>query len=241
MPPLVTPIRRSARNITPKPDTAAEPALKPPAVSTLPLNTTIEDTSNKGSVSTNPKGDFKTQRFSLKCSKKPRKFGCKMCDSIHELSVHHQQTHNILYCNVCTKVFNNPASLAHQKYVHQESKFQCEDCDQSFSFESSLKWHRVSHHTLASFFCSHANCSKKFKNKGDLTRHVKEHDSVWHECPDCDYKNADIRNLESHQTKHSKIEKYSCKLCEKWFNYNTKLHCHIRDKKCPKLSGSPEH
>ena len=178
-----------------------------------------EDTPNKDGVSTNPKGDFKTQRFNLKCSKKPRKFRCKMCDkvcdSIHELSVHHQQSHNILYCDMCTKAFNNPASLACHKYVHQEPKFQCEDCDQSFPFESSLKSHRVSHRTLASFFCSHANCSKKFKNKGDLTRHVKEHDSVLHECPNCDYKNADIRNLESHQIKHSKIEKYSCKLCEK--------------------------
>ena len=92
-----------------------------------------------------------------------------------------------------------------------------------------------------SFFCLHANCSKKFKNKGDLTRHVKEHDGVLHECPNCDYKNADIRNLESHQIKHSKIEKYSCKLCEKRFNYNTQLRRYIRDKKCPKLSGSPEH
>ena len=147
-------------------------------------------------------GDFKTQRFGLKRSKKPRKFGCKMCDkvcdSIHELSVHHQQTHNILYCDMCTKAFNNPASLACHKYVHQEAKFQCDDCDQSFPFESSLKSHRVSHRTLASFFCSHANCTRKFKNKGDLTRHVKEHDGVLHECPDCDYKNADIGNLESH-------------------------------------------
>ena len=165
----------------------------------------------------------------------------KVCDSIHELSVHHQQTHNILYCDVCTKAFNNPASLAWHKYVHQEAKFKCDDCDQSFPFESSLKSYRVSHHTLPTFFCSHANCTRKFKNKGDLTRHVKEHDSVLHKCPDCDYKNADIRNLECHRIKHSKIEKYSCKLCEKCFNYNTQLQCHIRDKKCPKLSGSPEH
>ena len=177
-----------------------------------------ENISKESSASTNPKGDFKTQRFGLKHSKKSRKFGCmmcgKVCDSIHELSVHHQQSHNILYCDVCTKAFNNPASLARHKYVHQESKFQCEDCHQSFPFESTLKSHRVSHHTLASYFCSHANYLRKFKNKGDLTRHVKEHDSVLHECPNCDYKNPDIRNLESHRIKHSNIEKYSCKLCE---------------------------
>ena len=126
--------------------------------------------------------------FGLKWSKKPRRFGCKLCDkvcdSIHELSIHHQQSHNILYYDVCTKAFNNPVSLAHHKFVHQEAKFQCEDCDQSFPFESTLKSHCVSHRTLATYFCSHANWSKKFKNKGDLTRHVKEHSGVLHECLD---------------------------------------------------------
>ena len=72
-------------------------------------------------------------------------------------------------------------------------------------------------------------------------RHVKEHDGTVHECPDCDYKNVDVRNLESHRIKHSNIEKYSCKLCEQKFKYNTQVRRHIRDKKCPKLSGSPEH
>ena len=111
-----------------------DPAPNPPAENTPRPNNTSEENPNKDGVSTNPKGDFKTQRFTLKHSKKPRKFGCKMCDkvcdSIHELSLHHQQSHNISYCDVCTKAFNNPALLAHHKYVHQEAKFQCEDCDQ---------------------------------------------------------------------------------------------------------------
>ena len=165
----------------------------------------------------------------------------KICNSIHELSVHHQQTHHILYCDQCTKAFNNPASLAHHKYVHQEAKFQCTDCDQAFPFESTLKSHRVSHCTLAANFCFHANCTRKFKNKGDLTRHIKEHSGILHKCLACDYKNPDVRNLESHQIQHSNIEKYLCKLCDQKFKYNTQLCHHIHDKKCPKLSGSPEH
>ena len=132
-PPPVTPLRRSARNIVPKPDAkpaaTPDPALNPLAANTPHPNNTTKDSPNKDNVST--KGNFKTQRFGLKQSKKPRKFGCKMCDkvcdSIHELSVYHQQTHNILYCDVCTKAFNNPASLARHKYVHQEAKFKCND------------------------------------------------------------------------------------------------------------------
>ena len=248
-PPPMRPLRRSARKISSKPNTESTPPnvkdLTIPKTPSSTTNETDEAVASTSSVTTSPKGDFKTQSYGLKRTKKPRKFGCKMCDkvcdSIHELSVHHQRNHNILYCDTCTKAFNNPASLARHKYVHQDSKFQCADCDQSFPFESTLRSHRVSHRTLASYFCLHGNCMKKFKNKGDLTRHVKEHDGTVHECPNCDYKNADVRNLESHRIKHSNIEKYSCKLCEQKFKYNTQLQPHIRDKKCPKLSGSPEH
>ena len=248
-PPPMMPRRRSPRNISSKPNSESKSTnardITTPKTSPSTTNKTDEAVASTSSASTSLKGDFKTRSYGLKRRKKPRKFGCKMCDkvcdSIHELNVHHQLNHNILYCDICTKAFNNPASLAHHKYVHQDSKFQCADCDQSFPFESSLRSHRVSHRTLASYFCSHGNCTKKFKNKGDLTRHVKEHDGTMHECPDCDYKNADVRNLESHRIKHSNIEKYSCKLCEQKFKYNTQLRQHIRDKKCPKLSGSPEH
>ena len=230
-PPPMRPLHRSARKISSKPDTESTSTnvrdLTVPKTSSSMTNETDEAVVSTSSVSTSPKGDFKTRSYGLRRTKKPRKFGCKMCDevcdSIHELSVHHQRNHNILNCDTCTKAFNNPASLACHKYVHQSSKFQCADCDQSFPFESTLRSHRVSHHTLASYFCLHGNCTKKFKNKGDLTRHVKEHNGTVHECPDCDYKNADVRNLESHRIKHSNIEKYSCKLCEQKFKYNTQL------------------
>ena len=176
-PPPVMPLRRLARNISPKPNIASEPTTneKDLAIPTTPpssTNKTDEAVISTCSASTRPKGDFKTQSYGLKCSKKPRKFGCKMCDnvcdSIHELSVHHQQSHNILYCDICTKAFNNPSLLARHKYVHRDSKFQCADCDQSFPFESTLKSHRVSHPTLASYFCSHGNCTKNLKTKETL-------------------------------------------------------------------------
>ena len=68
-PPPVTSLRRSARNIAPKPDTTPDPALNPPAAINPHLNSMTEDNPNKDGVSTNPKGDFKTQRCALKCSK----------------------------------------------------------------------------------------------------------------------------------------------------------------------------
>ena len=191
------------------------------------------------------KGTFETQSYQLKRSKRACKFGCRMCTAVcgstKELIQHHQQKHNILYCDVCSKAFNNPSSLARHQYSHKELKFKCSDCDQLFAFESNLKTHRVSHRTIPSHYCVYPNCQQKFKNKGDLTRHAKEHDGIVHKCPDCTYKNPDVRNLESHRLTYSAIEKYACKLCGKTFRFSNQHRRHINDKKCPKRSASPEH
>ena len=69
-------------------------------------------------VGNNSKGTFTTQSYNLKKNKKLRKIGCQMCDTVcnsnKELTHHHQQKHNILYCEECSKAFNNPSSLAKQ-------------------------------------------------------------------------------------------------------------------------------
>ena len=110
-----------------------------------------------------------------------------VCGSTKELTWHHHQKHNILYCDKCSKAFNNPSSLVRPQYTHKDLRFKCEDCDQEFAFERNLQTHRISHRNLASHFCVYPKCDKKFKNKGDLTRHAKEHDGVKHKCPDGSY------------------------------------------------------
>ena len=87
------------------------------------------------------------------------------------------------------------------------------------------------------------NCQHSFKNQGDLKRHAAEHYRQPHECPDCNYKNSDIRNLESHRLKHTDINKYTCEKCGKDFRYNTQYRRHLKDpSKCtvPKRSKSLE-
>ena len=88
--------------------------------STKPVSTA---TSSNTPVGNNSKGTFTTRSYNLKKSKKPRKIGCKMCDAVYnsnkELTQHHQQKHNILYCEECSKAFNNPLSLAKHQYSHR--------------------------------------------------------------------------------------------------------------------------
>ena len=83
------------------------------------------------------------------------------------------------------------------KYQHRELRFQC-NCGAAFAFTSQLHTHSVVHHRHAAHHCVYPKCGRSFKNKGDLKRHALEHTTKPHECPDCDYKNADRRNLESH-------------------------------------------
>ena len=90
--------------------------------------------------------------------------------------------------------------------------------------------------------CTYQSCTRDFKNIGDLTRHLKQHNSEKHQCPDCNYSNADARNFESHRLKHSRITKYSCDVCNQEFIYNTQYQRHIAEKKCKvKQSASPEY
>ena len=234
--PLCRSPRISASSVTSIPNPGKTPSPPNPEINTL------VSSSNKKSIR---KGTFETQSFHLKRSKRACKFSCKLCTvvcaSTKELIQHHQQKHNILYCDACSKAFNNPSSLVRHKYTHKELKFKCSDCDQQFAFESNLQMHRVSHRTIPSHCCVYPNCQRKFKNKGDLMRHAKEHDGIVHKCPDCTYENSDVRNLESHRLCHSAIEKYACQLCGQTFQYSNQHRHHINDRKCPKRSSLPEH
>ena len=220
--PSVRPLRRSTHTANSQSPTTNQ---VPTTSGTGNTTSTPVSTATSSNAENTSKGTFTTQSFQLKKSKKTRKIGCKLCDTVcssnKKLTQHHQLKHNILYCDECSKAFNNPSSLAKHQYSHRELCFKCTDCEEEFAFESKLKAHRISHRTLATHCCAYPNCKKRFKNKGDLTRHVKEHDGVVHECPDCPYKNSDIRNHASHQLTHTDIEKYVCELCSKTFRFST--------------------
>ena len=179
-------------------------------------------------------GKLVTTRYVLKKHKRQRTFGCRLCNesfgSVHELTMHHQIVHNILYCDVCNHAFNNPSSLAHHAYSHKELKFKCNRCEISFAFQSQLKAHKVVHKRLADQMCVYPKCGKKFENKGDLTRRTKSHTTKLIQYLDCTYSNVDHRNYDSHRLQHTDIERYWCPDCGKGFKYNTQKQRHISDK-----------
>ena len=189
-----------------------------------------------------PKGAFK---ITVKSLKKTKKYHCKYCDkcfdSSRNLTDHHQKCHKILYCKQCNRAFNNPTTYSRHLKGHSSKGQTCAICGKGFAYESQLKTHQ-SVHSKTRHKCTFESCTRDFKNIGDLTRHLKQHNSEKHQCLDCDYNNADLRNFESHRLKHSRITKYSCDVCHQEFIYNTQYQRHITEKKCKvKRSASPEY
>ena len=124
-------------------------------------------------ASASKKGTIIITSHTLMKKSNPRKYRCRMCDQVldstHELTTHHQATHNILYCSFCSKAFNNLLSLSRHEYEHQHRSLKCRKCDGTFTFKSQLKAHQFAHRTKPSFFCVYPNCGKAFFFETDLT------------------------------------------------------------------------
>ena len=189
-----------------------------------------------------PKGTF---QITFKSLKKTKKYRCKYCDkwfdSSWNLTDHHRKCHKILYCKKCNRAFNNPTTYSGHLKGHSSKGQICAICGKMFAYESQLKTHQSVHSTTR-HKCTYKSCIRDFKSIGDLTRHLKQHSSEKHQCPDHEYSNADIRNFKSHRLKHSRIAKFSCDVCQQEFIYNTQYQRHITEKKCRvKRTASPEY
>ena len=182
------------------------------------------------------RGKFETTHHVLEKKTESRNYKCRMCpqklSSCHELTIHHQTKHGIIYCKICNKAFNNQRTREKHMYEHGEKKFSCKRCGAKFFFESQLKTHSLTHRK-ANQRCMYHKCGKVFKSKSDLNRHTASHTKPWLICPDCDdYKTKDKRNFDSHRFSHSKIERYFCNDCGAGFVHNTQKLRHIKGKLC---------
>ena len=167
-------------------------------------------------------------------SKSHRTVKCKICKgvfkSIRDLNDHHKDDHGVVGCDLYDKKFETMSALEKHKYLHQDLKYICEDCVQSYPFQSRLKQHRIVHQNTLNFMCKCTGCTCGFKNKGDYNRHLQSHLDGWYWCDTCTYKNKEKRNRDSHMRIHQQqgigLERYMCKQCGKAMRFNTQLRRH---------------
>lgn len=143
-------------------------------------------------------------------------------------------------------------------------RYQCTDCNKSYSTFSGLSKHKQFHclsQSKKSFSCKY--CDKVYVSLGALKMHIRTHtlpckcklcgkafSRPWllqghirthtgekpFSCQDCGRSFADRSNLRAHLQTHSDVKKYSCKSCSKTFSRMSLLLKH-EDSGCPGILG----
>ena len=106
---------------------------------------------------------------------------CSMCDQIvnskYELRTHHQEIHNIMACEECSKGFATKQYLRKHSYAHTTmNNYECLLCKKFFVFQSELDAHMIKHNNFPYLSCNIVGCSQTYFRKAELTAHIKTHD-----------------------------------------------------------------
>ena len=194
---------------------------------------TNNDPDNTNTPEKTPKkkrGEFCTQIVGIRRQRDPRAFKCSCCSkrttTLKELNAHFIQNHRRVKCDMCEEELNTPSSLKKHKYTHCEDKYTCRSCDREFPFESQLRSHHHSHRRGHSYFCVYAGYNKSCRQPGDLNAHAKTHYTSLMTCEHCKYSTHDIRNLKSHMRKHTQVQTFCCKQCDRMFTHTMQLIRH---------------
>merc|ERR1719186_49543 len=93
-------------------------------------------------------------------------------------------------CEICNYRATYPFSLLKHKLVHElpenRTKFACDQCDKTFSYENTVNRHIMAVHEGVRFPC--AQCTYIATSNDGLTKHVQsQHGDYLHFCKQCDY------------------------------------------------------
>ena len=116
-------------------------------------------------------------------------------------------------------------------YTGTKIRYTCNQCDQDFKHEFSLKNHFIEVHEnpFKQFQCD--RCDKKYGRKGDLVKHIKDfHENIRFPCNICQKtfskKNLPIHIRGVHKIGIGNTKYYNCNHCDRVYNSNSGLNRH---------------
>lgn len=180
---------------------------------------------------------------------------------VHLQSNHSEDLSDLPYCAACKKYFTQPSSLKHhydtihgnqaftcecgtvfkeiqalerhKKEVHLGVKeFVCNDCNEAFSRNATLKEHQKIHADVKDIICGFEGCVKTFRYKTQRSQHIKMvHKKIKNfTCQTCGRSFGQACQLQRHQAVHTGEKKYVCDGCDKNYSHPGSLSKH--KKKC---------
>ncbi|XP_068236538.1 zinc finger protein 665-like [Palaemon carinicauda] len=176
------------------------------------------------------------------------KFQCELCFKsfrdrhtlrLHMTSVHKPKT---IPCKAkgCDKVFSSLSLMrCHYRY-HLNQKFTCDKCGQSFSTESYLQKHILSHSGVRPYTC--VDCGKTFLSASHRNQHRRmRHSPVkLYQCSFCGkrFKTKDLMTY--HENNHRGEKPFKCEICGYATAYKNTYYAHRKKHLTAKNSNTPE-
>lgn len=176
-------------------------------------------------------------RHMMICPRRPKgQYQCHNCpqsfpeqEQLNEHLLVHADSGNFI-CPQCCQEYSTITEYRNHidmKHAGIERKYRCEVCTKSFSKNSHLRRHQLSHNgnTVP---CPH--CDKKFISKSHCNRHCKRiHYTVGRPftCDICSKSFAMGEDMAKHKKIHTRLETHVCPYCQQIFTNRPEYNQHI--------------
>ncbi|XP_071548781.1 uncharacterized protein [Panulirus ornatus] len=154
-----------------------------------------------------------------------KSFGDRHTLRLHLISVHKTKT---IVCthNGCDKIFSTIGLMRSHYRYHLKERFACDECGQSFSTESYMYKHRLTHSGIRPYVC--VDCGKTYLSVSHLNKHRRSaHSSLRpFQCAFCGkcYKTKD--QLTYHESSHKGEKPFQCEVCGYASAYRNTYYAH---------------
>ena len=117
-------------------------------------------------------------------------------------------------CQDCEKTFSGRQGLWHHiKSKHEGVKYACNQCDYQATQQGHLRTHIQYKHEGVKYACN--QCDKQYTEQSKLIRHIQSlHEGVKYTCNQCGKQYTDQGNLITHILSQHEGVKYACNQCD---------------------------